>query len=421
MKLLVESVPSVVELTPAQADALSAAGKRLASQKSWWGAEPVDDADKTVIRVRPQKGDEWEVRVSDAVGAISIGDKAFLVQPKIPDAHLLYLFSHSGEFPRLDEQRAHLAAAKSLWDLVATWFVDAAEALLRRDLIRDYRGRVDDLVYVRGRTHPLPTVRALLKGRIAIRSEFDEFDADNAFNRTILAAAHRVAASDRLAETTRRRARRITLRLDGISALGPDDLRSKVDRRTRHYADTIALAKSILNGGGRTLRAGPEPVWTFLIRTPEMVEAGIRRLLKQGLDDARVTKEGHQLVGSTKTLNPDLVFDSGAAIADVKYKVTADDWVTSDLYQVVAFATGFRVHDAALISFSAGSKTLPTLQVGAVRVTHLVWDASPGTLPAEASRKLVQDVRRWLKAAKMDPPVASLSRISTSGPTPNGI
>lgn len=360
----------------------------------------MDVSDRTVIRVVRVAGNRYSVRVSDAVGAISVAGADFIVHPKIPESHLLYLLQRSELLPRLDPQRTALAPSKPLWELVATWYVDAAEQLLRRDLIRDYQERTDDLQFVRGRIHPTRTATALLTGRIAVRCEFEEFSVDTALNRVVRAAALTVTASTLLPSELRRRARRVSLRLDGIGELQRGDLISVVDRRTSYYQDAITLGQAILASTGRALHQGNETSWSFLIRTPEMIEAGVRTVLAEGLGRSHeVTKRRVTLDGSTKTLNPDLVFDGDAAVGDVKYKVTTGDWNNSDLYQIVAFATGLRTRRAAVVSFPTGGHTLPTLKVGDVEVTHLPWRADADLDPADAAADLIEATSRWLSPA----------------------
>jgi 5-methylcytosine-specific restriction enzyme subunit McrC len=395
---LTESQPAIMRLTEAQAVALAAAGRRLASSKSWWGDPDVENEERTVIRVRPTGVGEWELRVADAVGAVAVADLQLLIGPKIPDDHLLYLFACSGQFPRLDPQHTTVGKGSSLWELVATWFVNAAEKVLRKDLIRDYRLHVATLPLVRGRIQALNTSRALLKGQVAITCEFDDFDEDNPLNRLLLAAALAVGSSQILPADLRQRSRRISLRLDGVGRLRPQDLRAVVDRRTDYYRDAVTLAKSILASAGRSLEEGPEAAWSFLIRTPEMVEAGLRQILAEGLGQHWPVTKGHlQLPGSTKTLNPDLVFRDGLAIGDVKYKLTGQDWNTGDLYQAVSFAAGYRTQRALLISFSPYGEVLPELTVGDIRVMHIPWRASVHIHPEEAASILVAEVSDWLE------------------------
>jgi 5-methylcytosine-specific restriction enzyme subunit McrC len=146
------------------------------------------------------------------------------------------------------------------------------------------------------------------------------------------------------------------------------------------------------------ISTGAEPAWAFLIRTPEAVEAGIRELLKARLSpDFQVEKKGLTLTPSPKTLNPDLVFDNGYAVGDVKYKIQGPDWDNPDLYQVVAFATGYSSKKAAIGSFSTGRMTHQPLRVGDVTVSNLSWPAGPTLAPHVAATTLAASVRSWLE------------------------
>ena len=281
---LTESRDAVIALEPAEAEALRNLGQRLASKKAWWG----DDGDgegkaTTVIRVRPVGDGHWSVRVRDAVGLVSIGSLQLVVGPKIPTSHLLYLFARSGAFPRLEEQPGEIASADSLWELVATWFVRAFEQLLRRDLVRDYEEATDDLRAARGRIEPTRTTSLFYAARPELACRFDEFGYDTPLNRVLRAANRLIVSSPLLRPELRRRARRLDAHLVDVGELRTDDLLASTDRRTGHYADAIALARNLLWSTGRSLSSGSTSAWTFLIRTPEMVEAGIRSVLAERL------------------------------------------------------------------------------------------------------------------------------------------
>jgi 5-methylcytosine-specific restriction enzyme subunit McrC len=395
-----ESQDARLQLTERQAECLREAGSRLASKRQWWGNEGEARVDRSVIRCSALGGDSWRVRISDAIGVVAIPDLQILVQPKIPLPHLLHLFASSGHLPRLDAERAALAMDDSFWTLVARWYVQSVEILLRNDLIRDYRITTDTLQLVKGHLDPVGTARLYYKGNHGIPCTYDEFDTDNPFNRIVLAALRGVAASELLSFPLRKRAAQLILRVEGVGPLQPTDLSVELDPRTGYYADALALARHILTARGRTLRGGAERGWAFLIRTPEMVEEGLRVILAESLRPKfKVAKKGLQLTPSKLTLNPDLVFDDGRAIADVKYKITPEDWSRPDLYQVVAFAAGYRTRHAALVSFSPSSEqVLPTLDVGDVRVSHLPWPAEARLSPEDAACALVLSVGEWLEA-----------------------
>jgi hypothetical protein len=237
---LTESQDTVLALEPSEARDLEDLGRRLASRKAWWGdGGGVAEKGTSVIRVRPVGDGRWSVRVSDAVGLVSIGSLQLLIEPKIPTSHLLYLFARSGAFPRLDEQAGEVASSASLWELVATWFVAAFERVLRQDLVRDYEEATDDLWAARGRIEPGRTTYLYYAGRVELACRFDECAFDTPLNRMLRAATRMVVSSPLLRPERRRRARRLEDHLADVGDVRRDDLLASTDRRTAHFADAI--------------------------------------------------------------------------------------------------------------------------------------------------------------------------------------
>ena len=109
------------------------------------------------------------------------------------------------------------------------------------------------------------------------------------------------------------------------------------------------LARRVLRSAGRSLMGGGELMWTFLIRTPELIEDGVRSVLQEALGTSVVMKKRQPLAGSELTFNPDLRFFGNRAVGDVKYKLRAGDWNRADLYQVLSFAAGLRCFHAAIV------------------------------------------------------------------------
>lgn len=395
---VVESATTTLPLAADQAEALRALGRILAGKGRWWGSGTDEAPASSVISVVSAGAAGFTVRVSDAVGVIAAPGVQIVVQPKIPAAHLLPLLVLGDAEARGGAAPIHFRLDDSLWDVIVAWFLREVEAILRRDLIRDYRLTRERLTVVRGRVALLPTIRSALQGRVAIDCSFDEFDANTPLNRVLLAALRAVLRAPVTATASQRRARQLSARFEDVSALQPADLAAAfTDRRTAHYADALALARLLLRSEGVDLEHGRAAGWAFLIRTPEAVEAGLRTLLKRALTGHSVTKEGRQLPGSTKTLNPDLVFDGGLAVGDIKYKLHHGDWANDDLYQVVAFATGYEASRALLASFSKAQPPLQPLQVGKVRVTHVVWEASPEASFGAAAAAFTGEVSSWLR------------------------
>jgi hypothetical protein len=399
-EIVTESQRKILALTASEASGLSAIGTRLASQKEWWGATDADGEaaeDRSIVRVQPVGHDQWAVRVSDAVGVIAVGDLELVVAPKIPPDHLVHLLARAGELPRLDEAPVHAAVSSSLWELVARAFVEAAEDLLRLGLIRDYREMSDTLDAASGRIDVLGTTRHFYAARLALDCVFDDFSFDTPLNRVVLAAIREVAESPLLPSSLRLRSVRFLAWLDGVGDLQPLDMTVEVDRRTRHYDGPLRLARHILRHVGRHLATGPNVAWSFLIRTPEMVERGLLVILADRLGPARVRKGHLQLAGSTLTFNPDLVFDGGRAIGDVKYKLSRGEWDRADLYEVIAFAEAYRASQGLILRFrEPGIPALAELAVGAKTVHEVTWAADPSVDPIDAANAVADEVAQWL-------------------------
>lgn len=96
------------------------------------------------------------------------------------------------------------------------------------------------------------------------------------------------------------------------------------------------------------------------------------------------------------TINPDLLFDRGIAVGDVKYKLLNAEWQRPDLYQITAFATGFRSSYGALFGFKVGAGiTPPIVSIGEQEHRCIQWDCS---LSAEqASEALAEATRSWIE------------------------
>jgi 5-methylcytosine-specific restriction enzyme subunit McrC len=395
-----ESRDTELPLTPVEAMHLDALGKRLTSETTWWGETDEEDGntfERTVIRVRRTPAGSWTVRVSDAVGVIAIPGLQITVKPKIPLGHLLYMLGQVDVLPRLDEERTEIEQSTDLFELTARWFLSAAEQLVRLGLIRDYEPERSELSAVRGRLEPLNTALLYYSGHLAFDCEYEDFTYNTPLNRVIRAAAHALLASPLLPKHVRARAMQVTARIEEADDLRPGDIRVKVDRRTVHYREPVLLAKTIIQSLGRTPLAGGHIGWTFLIRTPEAVEHALRLFLAEALPDRSVDKTRLQLTGTALTISPDLVFSAPLAVGDVKYKLSAGEWIRSDLYQLVAFATGFRVQHALLVRFREPVVlTCRDLMVGEVHVSERTWPADPLIPAATAAGQFVDGVRGWI-------------------------
>jgi 5-methylcytosine-specific restriction endonuclease McrBC regulatory subunit McrC len=395
---LTESATATVTLTDSQADELRRIGRALASKKQWWGAS--DDADapnRSVVRCERLADARHTVRVSDAIGVIGLGDLQLIIEPKIPLPHLLYLLVESNQAPRLLYERSSVGVDDNFFSVIARWFVHTCEVLLRRGLVSDYGRVIADLPCARGRIHTVKTAQSVLAGRPVIRCEFDRFGEDTSLNRVLKAAVVRLLGLSGLRLGLRERCRRIHYRLSDVGELRRADLGVRPDALSRSYRDAHPLALAILASTGLSMGEGNRSTWTFLFRTPEAVEEGLRNSLRTHLEPAwEVQKTARILLGDrNRSLNPDLVFGNNEAVGDVKYHLTADGEIKrGNLNQVTTFATGYHAKKATVIAFGpceAGEE----VHVGPVQVNGFNWN-SEGATPEQAATRLAERVGSWL-------------------------
>ncbi|MGH2394615.1 MAG: hypothetical protein ACRDGH_14195, partial [Candidatus Limnocylindria bacterium] len=75
------------------------------------------------------------------------------------------------------------------------------------------------------------------------------------------------------------------------------------------------------------------------------------------------------------------------------------DWDRSDLYQLVAFATGFAVTDALRVGFATADHTPPVVNVGPVRLWVRDWVYDNAVAPLDAEQEFVAALRAWWELA----------------------
>ena len=399
---LVESRPRTLRLDQDQYAELSRLARELVGSSTWWGAESADDepSSRRVIEIERRGDDTYAVSVKNAVGALGLPGMTLLVEPKVPFPHFSHIARQAlSASPRMDRAPLHLAEGGGFVELVASWLVDEAEKLLRDGLARGYREEEDRLSVVRGRANIVPTVSRWLTGHSDVVCTFDEFDADTALNRSILAACRLVSGSPLVGSELKARAVRAARGFLGVSPLQPDDLRAKPDRGELRYVQPFALARQVLSSAGRSLKEGNLSSRSFLFHTPALIEEGLRTILSARLSPIRVQKRGRVLLPSSVSVNPDLELDRPPFTGDVKYKLAGVGWNRGDLAQAVFFAAAYRSPRALIIAFGdEASKPQDELAVGDISVTSALWDVRQGTTPEESEDRLAATVRCFVEA-----------------------
>jgi 5-methylcytosine-specific restriction enzyme subunit McrC len=394
--LATESQPIELSLSVAQVEVLQALGKGLASASEWWGGR--NEATSVVDVTRLGAG-RFSVRFRDVIGVVRLGDLQIAVRPKIDDAHFLHLIRHSDAVPKVADDHAAVESGMDYASLLAHWCVTEAEGLLRRGLGVGYSEFTEELDQVRGRLDVVRTFSEVRLGRCIAVCEFEELGEDTPLNRIVKAACRKIAGGESFSSALRRRATSVVARMGAVGELHPSDRNSNVSRLTRSYSRCLPLAKLVLAGQGLRAHFGNVTGSVFLMRTPELVEDGLRNLLRRMLPHSNVRKQRLLLSGGGGiSMNPDLLFGAPDAVGDVKYRLFGGDWERGSLYQGVTFATAFRVNHCGVFSFvrSAQAAAPRRLQVGSVAVEAFNWIADAEVAPAASQQALIARVAEWV-------------------------
>jgi hypothetical protein len=235
-----------------------------------------------------------------------------------------------------------------------------------------------------------------LKGEPIAEFEFDDFNLDNPPNRILKAAAAAIAHNHAIAPEVRSRAAKCLRHMGTIGRYTRSDTRYRISREFHSYEQAFPLALDILNGLGRELNPGQSNARSFLLKTPPLIEDGIRNILERGLRPLHVRKRGMALVAEV-TVNPDLLLGPPPFTGDVKYKLAKSTWNRPDLAQAVFFAAAFRSPRALIIGFDQGQyRNSPKLDVGDIKVQGTFWDCSPNSIPEASEQALVASVSEFI-------------------------
>ena len=397
---IVESCFSSLTLSTHQVDQLVDLGKRLASDKTWWGSEATNP-DRTVIECRSKGHGGTDIRVMNAVGIIVLEDLQIIVQPKIPAPHFHFLLAQTDFFPRSHENIGAMKEDETLWKMVARWSIKATKKVMQRTLLRGYEELEDELPTARGKIIPLPTATMYYTGKFRIQCQFEEFSHDTPINRVLKEAARIVCSAPIIDRALRMEALDLLAGMEDVGVYRESDIHAVLERSASYYRDALVWAKHVIRSTGRSLNHGESKAWCFLIRTPELIESGLRALLQTRMGKERVKKHKKFLPDSTVSINPDLVFEGDLAIGDVKYKLSGTGWQRNDLFQLTAFSNGFWARNAALFDFLPENQALqPSLRLGPVLLTHLPWPVTPSLSPELAFEELYIRVEAWVETYK---------------------
>jgi 5-methylcytosine-specific restriction enzyme subunit McrC len=321
------------------------------------------------ISIAPAAGsdDHYDLTPGSRVGAVTIGDFAVEIRPKLPIDRLLFLISYTLERRRWKDLEFDLAGADALVEAIVPGFVAQLRRALQRGVLQGYRVEEDALQMVRGRVRFDEQLRRRHGVFPPAEVRFDEFTEDIEENRLLRAAIARLGRIHIRSQVVRRSLRAFDLTLANVRLVEYDPRRLPEIGWTRlneRYRPAVQLAKLILRSTSFDLRHGRIAASAFLVDMNQVFEDFVVLALRDELHlSAHSFPQGnaaHALrldVAGKVTLKPDISWWDGsrcAFVGDVKYKrVNGDRVHHPDLYQLLAYTTAAHLPGGLLI-YAAG-------------------------------------------------------------------
>ena len=417
---LVENKTLEINLSNDEAEALKALESKIANFVSGLPDDSFEDEDRR-FKITFQKSQIQEntyfLTVSNAIGQIVLGDHIFNISPKIQDDHFIEIYKLDKKKDKnlWIEDNQGTAAKGEIFYLIINDFLNGVEKVVSKGIRKGYKQFEDELKYIKGRVNVMETTRNLLSGKLAIKTEFEEFSIDTALNRLIKSALFEIktlhsseslhVTSSDFIETLVSKASKLYNHFEFIPDYLASDLRVNVDRNTKYYEQALVGAKNILQSYGAEVTVGDITASARMMNTFMVIENGLRYFLNQNLPEKFICNSKPTSKNSRDgkySFNPDLVFGypENIATGDIKYKFwTSQKKVsTNDFYQSFAFTSAYKVTKGIVIGFS--DSTFKPLdqhdKVGDVDYFVASWDTDED--PVNASQKLLSQITTILKS-----------------------
>ena len=418
---LVENKTLEINLSNDEAEALKALESKIANFVSGLPDDSFEDEDRR-FKITFQKSQIQEntyfLTVSNAIGQIVLGDHIFNISPKIQDDHFIeiYKLDKNKDKNLWIEDNQGTAAKGEIFYLIINDFLNGVEKVVSKGIRKGYKQFEDELKYIKGRVNVMETTRNLLSGKLAIKTEFEEFSIDTALNRLIKSALFEiktlhsseslhVTSSDYI-ETLVSKASKLYNHFEFIPDYLASDLRVYVDRNTKYYEQALVGAKNILQSYGAEVTVGDITASARMMNTFMVIENGLRYFLNQNLPEKFMCNSKPTSKNSRDgkySFNPDLVFGTiteNIATGDIKYKywTSQNKFSRGDLQQSITFTNAYKVQKGIIIGFSDSSFN-PTKyhdKIGDIDFFVSTWDT--GKDPSKASQKLLEQITDILRS-----------------------
>lgn len=325
--------------------------------------------DSCVLEILPKVG------MNDARGPDEVSRSRAALLTMLHSARKIKITSVSGV--------PQLAVRAPLLDVFVEAFLNCALDQVRRGLLCRYVAHADDLPVIRGRFHAHEHIRRNMGRPHLLHCEYDEFTADNAYNRAIRATldacrtwASRASTQRLWFETHARYAS-----IESVRASSGDVAGLLRERTTQRYEPVLMWCELLLALNSPAIAAGSSRTPGLLFDMNKLFEAHVSGLEEASADDGQIVyRQGPEMALANQagvaafTLKPDLTVWRAARggseeqierVIDAKWKRLDPDASycgveQDDVYQLLAYAVRYRCRQLELVypavSIGAGNE-----------------------------------------------------------------
>lgn len=319
----------------------------------------------------------WRLTAGGYVGILPLTDqRALHLQPKGPVANVFRMLDAVGDLPAVP---AEVVDAETLSDHVEPLVRVLARRVHTRaqqGLYREHVRQKRDVQYVRGRIDVDKHLRAPHRPRVPCR--FDEHKADIEDNRILAWTLHRLARSSIGSDETDALVRTAFRRLAGrvrLVPMQPQDCMGRVyNRLNEDYRSMHAICRFLLSHMTPGHRRGEHATVPFVVDMPDLFERFVGTVLREQVPEGARLNTTTRRAYTLARFEPDLVTHDTATgdpqmVIDAKYKYGGSP-ASSDVQQVVAYATALGCSEAALV-YPDAALAGQEAEIGDIRVRTL--------------------------------------------------
>ena len=353
----------------------------------------------------------WEVAAGAKVGVARVGNLQVSVRPKIPIDRLVFMMGYAQKPKFWREHSVLLDPERDLADALAESFRRLATKALEQGLLHGYLEVDDTLPVVRGRIRIGDQLARRPGLGIPLEIRYDEFTADIAENRLLLAATTRLLRMPTVTRSVRQSLQRLRLQLADVTPIprGQSMPRWTASRLNARYQPALHLAELIVAGDSFEQRVGDVQVSGFVFDMWKVYEDFVCVALQGAMSPygGRSTLQFgmHLDVSGDVPMRPDYVWmlaGEPAAVVDAKYKAEKPSgFPQADIYQLLAYCTALGLGEGHLIYAKGNEDPREHAVIGADVTVHchaLDLAQAPSVLLAQVDA-LARRVARWDPAA----------------------